>query len=416
MDSTQSLPQKIRRYHKQDSILYGVSRLFERAGFYGVRSIVIIYLIDFLNVDAMEGYKLYGWFTGSLIFSQLIGGILGDLAIGNKNSILAGGIIQALGAFAFCIPDIMAVYAGLFLISLGSGLSTPNLLANFGKTYLDHEKIMDSGFNLFYFMINVGSFMGVMAIGYFGGLKEWNTGFILSGLICLLSLVPILLIESKDEAPATQNPGLSYERKAFSFLAAIFIIGIFWTVYEMSGRKFYELQIDFGTKETLGIPGSLWSSMNSYFGLLFGILAIILWNYIQMNRWLQMGIGFIIGAIAYGLFTVMFQELSDVVGLFFFILALIGLSEILVAPIYLSVITIHANPKYLAILMAVSFIPIRAFTYIISTLIPAIFYSESGLGNSEEFNLIGIALMALCGIGMLVFYFLDSSRQRGSLA
>jgi len=91
--------------HHKDTFYYSLSRMFERAAYYGLRSLVVLYIIgESLKMDSTEALNIYGWFTMLLMFSQIIGAILGDLVIGNRKSIIIGGILQILGALSFCIP------------------------------------------------------------------------------------------------------------------------------------------------------------------------------------------------------------------------------------------------------------------------------------------------------------------------
>ena len=66
-------------------------------------------------------------------------------SIGSWWLIQIGGIIQSLGAFSFCIPSTTGLYVGLFLVVLGGGLYTPNIISNFGKLYLNKTKLLDAG-------------------------------------------------------------------------------------------------------------------------------------------------------------------------------------------------------------------------------------------------------------------------------
>lgn len=79
--------------------------MLERASYYGFRALVVLYMVgETLKMERTEALTIYGWLIGSLVFSQIIGGLFGDLLIGNKKSIIIGGIIQAIGAFSLCIP------------------------------------------------------------------------------------------------------------------------------------------------------------------------------------------------------------------------------------------------------------------------------------------------------------------------
>ena len=170
--------------HTIETLYYSISRMLERASYYGFRALVVLYMVgETLKMERTEALTIYGWLIGSLVFSQIIGGLFGDLLIGNKKSIIIGGIIQAIGAFSLCIPSTNGLYLGLFCVVLGSGFFTPNLISNFGKSYLNKTKLLDSGFTIFYLAINLGSFLGILLIGYIGETYGYNIGFVLSGIL-----------------------------------------------------------------------------------------------------------------------------------------------------------------------------------------------------------------------------------------
>ena len=170
--------------HSKETLFFATSKVFERASYYGLRAILLLYMIgETLKIEDSKALTIFGWLLGSLLFSQIIGGIFGDLIIGNKKSIIIGGIIQAIGAFILCVPSINGLYFGLFLVVLGNGFFTPNFTSNFGKLYLNKTKLLDSGFTILYFAINLGSFFGVLLIGYIGNKYGYNFGFIFSGVL-----------------------------------------------------------------------------------------------------------------------------------------------------------------------------------------------------------------------------------------
>ena len=74
--------------HTKETLYYSISRMLERASYYGFRALVVLYMVgETLKMERTEALTIYGWLVGSLVFSQIIGGIFGDLLIGNKKSI-----------------------------------------------------------------------------------------------------------------------------------------------------------------------------------------------------------------------------------------------------------------------------------------------------------------------------------------
>ena len=124
--------------HTKETFYFAMSRMFERASYYGFRALIILYMVgETLKMESDEAISIYGWLMGSLVFSQIIGALFGDLLIGNRKSVIIGGVIQAVGVFILCIPSTTGLYLGLFLIVLGNGFFTPNITSNFGKLYLN---------------------------------------------------------------------------------------------------------------------------------------------------------------------------------------------------------------------------------------------------------------------------------------
>lgn len=190
------MDKRLNQKHTKESFYYCLSRMLERASYYGLRALVVLYMTgEILKMESTEAIMIFGWFAGSVVFSQIVGALLGDLLIGNKKLVIIGGFIQTIGAFSLCIPSTTGLYIGLFLIVIGSGFYTPNIISNFGKLYLTKTKLLDSGFTLFYLAINLGSFLGILLIGYSGEKFGYNIGFIISGMHILVKLTHVFLFK-----------------------------------------------------------------------------------------------------------------------------------------------------------------------------------------------------------------------------
>lgn len=134
---------------------YAASRALERAAYYGMRSILILYVTSEVLAFSYENVgTFYGWFILSFTVSNVIGAIFGDFVFGNKNALVIGSIIMALGMFLLCIPSTIGLYLGLLMIIVGSGFYTPNLMAKYGKQLYGVPHLLDGGFTLLYVMVN----------------------------------------------------------------------------------------------------------------------------------------------------------------------------------------------------------------------------------------------------------------------
>ena len=384
--------------HPKETFLYAISRTLERTSYYGFRAMIVLYMIDgIFEMESKEALSVYGWITASLIFSRIIGAILGDLIIGNKKAIILGGIIQSLGAFIICIPSTTGLYVGLFFIILGSGLYTPNIISNFGKLYLNKTKLLDAGFTIFYLAVNLGAFIGVATIAYIGEEYGWNIGFIIAGIVMLLSIIPILISKEKKIEVAVDN-SITISQRIINISIAIVIVGIFWAIYEIRYYGFFDLQIKLSEISTLNIPRSMWQSSNTIFLLPITILAIILWTLYYNNQFFKLTIGFIFGALSFGILLLIPEIPSekDIV-LYFLSLLFLSISEIHIAPIIYSILTQFTKPKYLAILISLAFIPIRIFSAIL------VLFNDKFYENPVFASKFGMIAMVICSIGLITF-------------
>ena len=382
--------------HTIETLYYSISRMLERASYYGFRALVVLYMVgETLKMERAEALTIYGWFIGSLVFSQIIGGLFGDLLIGNKKSIIIGGIFQAIGAFSLCIPSTTGLYLGLFLVVLGSGFFTPNLISNFGKSYLNKTKLLDSGFTIFYLAINLGSFLGILLIGYIGETYGYNIGFVLSGTLMLISIIPITFTKEKrlDEIEKNEFP---ISKRILNILIAFIVVGLFWGFYELSSIRTFDLQLQLSEISTLGIPNHLWQSINSIFILPISIIAIILWTYFYSSQFFKLMLGFIFGVLSFGILFLIPEVPTEQHTITYLIsLLFLGISEIHIAPIIHSILTKYSNPKYLAILISLAFLPTRLISLIFGLFNDKL-YDNPMLGLK-----IGIVGMTIIGIGLI---------------
>lgn len=393
--------------HPKEIFLYAISRILERASYYGLRSLIVLYMIGgILKMDQVEALEVYGWFIASFVFSKIFGAILGDLFIGNRKALIIGAIIQSLGAFSFCIPSIEGLYIGLFLIVLGGGLYTPNIISNFGKLYLNRKKLLDAGFTTFYLAVNLGAFFGVVSIGFIREKYGWNTGFILVGIIMILSIIPILFSEDKKDNRVIENK-TNINQRIINILIAFVIGSIFWAIYELGNIRIFDLQFKLSEISTLNIPKSIWTSLNSIFILPISVLAIILWTFFYSSQIIKLMIGFIFGVISFGILFLIPEIPTEQHAVFYLIsLLFLSISEIHISPIIHSILTRFSNPKYLAILISLVFIPTRLFSVMIGLFNEKLYDSPNPIFGLKT----GLITMVVVSVG-LIGYILQEEKN-----
>ena len=82
------------------------TEMWERFSYYGMRAIFILFMTDKVMGLAMndaDASQIYGSYTGLVYLTPLLGGYLCDKYLGNRRSIIIGGLVMALGQFCMCL-------------------------------------------------------------------------------------------------------------------------------------------------------------------------------------------------------------------------------------------------------------------------------------------------------------------------
>ena len=79
-------------------VLFG-TEMWERFNFYGMRAILTLFLVNSLMMKEEEASLIYGGFLGLCYLTPMLGGFIADRFFGNRNCILLGGLMMAIGQF-----------------------------------------------------------------------------------------------------------------------------------------------------------------------------------------------------------------------------------------------------------------------------------------------------------------------------
>lgn len=158
--------------------------MWERFSYYGMRAILVLYLIDSarggLGLAASEAVAIYGIYTSAVYILALPGGWIADRFWGAGRAIMVGAVIIIIGHVLLAVSgaSIAMFMLGLAAIAIGTGLLKPNISTMVGELY-DEDDVggRDAGFSLFYMGINVGAILGGLVAGYLGESWGWHWGF-----------------------------------------------------------------------------------------------------------------------------------------------------------------------------------------------------------------------------------------------
>ncbi|PBJ13153.1 peptide MFS transporter [Flavobacterium sp. ACN6] len=197
-------------------VLFG-TEMWERFNFYGMRALLTLFLVNSLLMKEEEASLIYGGFLGLCYLTPMLGGFIADRFLGNRNCILLGGLLMAIGQMLlFTSGSIfesnlslakIIMYSALGVIVFGNGFFKPNISSMVGSLYPKQEKTkLDSAFTIFYMGINIGAFLGQSICPLLGDVKDaggirdihaFRWGFMAASVAMLLGTILFYFLKNK---------------------------------------------------------------------------------------------------------------------------------------------------------------------------------------------------------------------------
>ena len=202
--------------HPKGLFLLFMAEMWERFSYYGMRALLIFYLVQHWLFSDSEASIIYGAYTALVYITPVVGGYLADQYIGQRKAVLFGAVLLTFGHFFMAFegsggqadPMINVFWLALALIIVGSGFLKANISVIVGQLYSRTDVRRDPAYTIFYMGINVGAATASIICGYLGQTYGWEYGFGLAGFGMLLGLVffvigkPLLLGKGEPKDPA----------------------------------------------------------------------------------------------------------------------------------------------------------------------------------------------------------------------
>jgi POT family proton-dependent oligopeptide transporter len=172
-----------------------LTEMWERFSYYGMRALLVLYLVNALGYKREDALELYGIYTGLVYVTPIIGGWIADRWLGMRMAAVIGGIVMMLGHFAMAVPSMLHVALGLLIV--GNGFFKPNTSTMVGELYDGVEDPRrDGGYTIFYMGINLGALFSPLVCGTLGQKLGWHYGFASAGVGMLIGLITLLSFQS----------------------------------------------------------------------------------------------------------------------------------------------------------------------------------------------------------------------------
>ncbi|MBL8269273.1 peptide MFS transporter [Steroidobacter sp.] len=187
------------------------TELWERFSYYGMRALLIFYLMQHFLFSEGESYLIYGTYTALVYMTPVLGGAIADRYLGARKAVTLGAILLVIGHLGIAVEgppatqigtaagavardavSLQIFYTSLAFIIVGVGFLKTNASTLVGALYGPNDPRRDSGFTIFYMGINLGGAAAPLLCGWIGQTYGWRYGFGLAGIGMLAGLFTFL--------------------------------------------------------------------------------------------------------------------------------------------------------------------------------------------------------------------------------
>ncbi|MBV9215474.1 MAG: MFS transporter, partial [Acidobacteria bacterium] len=202
--------------HPKGLFFLAATEAWERFSFYGMTALVVLYMVNQLLLPAHAEHiaglakfraamewvvgplstqalasQIYGLYSGFVYFTPLLGGMIADRWIGQRNAVVIGAVSMASGHLAMAFDQTFLL--ALLLLVVGSGFLKGNISAQVGALYPAADEAQRTrGFVIFSTGINVGAVLGPLLCGLLAQVCGWHYGFGVAAIFMFLGLATYL--------------------------------------------------------------------------------------------------------------------------------------------------------------------------------------------------------------------------------
>jgi POT family proton-dependent oligopeptide transporter len=344
---------------------------------------------------------LYGWYTGLVYLTPFVGGIVADRFLGQRRTVLVGGILMALGHFVMALENWF--FVALTLLIIGNGAFKPNVSTQVGNLYAPGDSRRDGAFTIFYMGINLGAFICNFICGTLAAVYGWHYGFGAAGVGMVLGLmlyvfgqrylapeqrrqVTTNLVEkdeggtlhenspskkplsADEQAAAASVPFTKSEWSRIWALVALCALNVvFWVVYEQQGntmQTWADEQTIWPTILGFKIPSTWFQSFNPLCIFVMAPVLDVFWRS-QARKGKEpgsvskMAIGCIVLGLSFIVMVIGAQAVGSGKGSLFwplFCTFLLTIGELYLSPIGLSLVTKVSPARIVSMMMGMWFL------------------------------------------------------------
>jgi len=213
--------------------------LFERAAYYGMNSVLAVYLTNSAAQGGLGFSEQSVGFLQSLVYAMtyvvpILGGALADRYGYRRMLIIAFALLTAGYYITGHVSTYGVIFTSLLLLATGAGLFKPIISGTLARSTTAENS--GFGFGIYYWMINLGAFLAPLLVSYLKGFS-WSLIFTVSALYCALMLLPTLFLYRDPPKPENSKSlrevlgGAAMVLGDARFMLMILVYSCFWILY-----------------------------------------------------------------------------------------------------------------------------------------------------------------------------------------
>jgi proton-dependent oligopeptide transporter, POT family len=186
------------------------TEMWERFSFYTVGGMFVLYVTNAeqgFGWPREQGTSVYSWYQMFVYLSPLFGGILADLKLGYRKSVMIGGFFFMAGHALLAVPSVPVMFAAMACLVIGNGFFKPNVSTMVGNLYPEGSHLKDRAYNIFYMGINVGALLAPITAEFMVRNFGFHPAFFMGAVGMVFSVVILSVFRRHVEA-ADRRPGL----------------------------------------------------------------------------------------------------------------------------------------------------------------------------------------------------------------
>jgi dipeptide/tripeptide permease len=221
---------------------------FERGSYYGMMSILAVYMTDQLSYTKEGTGLIMGTIQPLLYILPILSGAIGD-RFGYKRVLTFAFIFLGLGYFLTSqTTEYAMVFGSLIIMAVGAGAFKPMISGTIARS--TNESNSTLGFGIFYWSINLGAFLfPLILVPYIKNTFGWQYVMMASAIATTAMLIPTFFIYKEPKRPESTKTLAEVLKGAvmvltdFKFIGLIIIYSGFWILYfQMFGTVLWYVQ------------------------------------------------------------------------------------------------------------------------------------------------------------------------------